>query len=121
MEISFSGFKSMFSNKVNLAIINGYALNEKYYYANNRITGLNADCYKVNDEKTELLPKEPIQLELKDGTLAYQIVSFDYNNRIGPVAFSAAKIVKGNSFNDTCIAELNLRETDEFMFGEIYE
>lgn len=121
MNISFSGFKSMFSKKVNLAIINGYALNEKYYYANNRIIELNANSYKINDERTELIPRAPIQLELEDKSLTYQVVAFDYNNRIGTFSFSVARIAKGNSFDDTCIAELNLSETDNFVFGEIYE
>ena len=121
MKIEFSGFKSKFSKKVALGIINGYALNEKYYYANNRIIGLNANSYRINDEKTELIAREPIQLILKDGIYKYQILSFDYNNRVGSFSFSTAKIIKGNSFNDTCIAEINLSETDNFVFGEINE
>lgn len=121
MKIEFSGFKSMFSKKVNLAIINGYALNEKYYYANNRIIVLNANSYKVNNEKTELIQREPIQLDLKDGIHKYQTVCFDYNNRVGSFSFSVAKIIKGNSYNDTCIAELNLKESNNFVFGDFDE
>lgn len=121
MKIEFSGFKSMFSKKVNLAIINGYALNEKYYYANNRIIVLNANSYKVNNEKTELIQREPIQLDLKDGIHNYQTVCFDYNNRVGSFSFSVAKIIKGNSYNDTCIAELNLKESNNFVFGDFDE
>ncbi len=88
MKIEFSGFKSKFSKKVALGIINGYALNEKYYYANNRIIGLNANSYRINDEKTELIAREPIQLILKDGIYKYQILSFDYKNRVGSFSFS---------------------------------
>ena len=121
MKIEFSGFKSMFSKKVNLAIINGYALNEKYYYANNRIIVLNANSYKVNNEKTELIQREPIQLDLKDGIHKYQTVCFDYNNRVGSFSFSVAKIIKGDSYNDTCIAELNLKESNNFVFGDFDE
>ena len=119
MKIEFSGFKSKFSKNVIIGIINGYALNEKYYYANNRIIGLNANSYKVNLENTELIPRDPIQLSLKDGIYKYQMLSFDYNDRVGSFSFNASKIIKGNSFNDTCIAELNLSEGENFVFGDI--
>ena len=121
MQITFGGFKSKFSKVVNIAIINGYALNEKYYFANNRILELNADIYEFNDTKTELILSKPISLKLKDGIVRYQVVAFDYNNRVGPVSFSAAKLCKGNSFNDTCLAELNLSESTTYIFGEINE
>ena len=121
MQITFGGFKSKFSKAVNIAIINGYALNEKYYFANNRILELNADIYEFNDTKTELILSKPISLKLKDGIVRYQVVAFDYNNRVGPVSFSAAKLCKGNSFNDTCLAELNLSESTTYVFGEIDE
>jgi len=42
MQITFGGFRSKFSKVVNIAIINGYALNEKYYFANNRILPQNS-------------------------------------------------------------------------------
>lgn len=119
MKIEFSGFKSMFSNKVQLAIINGYSLNDKFYYANNRILCLNANSYKINDDKTELISREPIKLELKDNYLIYQIIPFDYQNRIGSFSFSVDKIIKGNLYNDTCIAEINLSEDNFYIFGDI--
>ena len=75
--------------------------------------------YKVNLENTELIPRDPIQLSLKDGIYKYQMLSFDYNDRVGSFSFNASKIIKGNSFNDTCIAELNLSEGENFVFGDI--
>ena len=74
MQIMFGGFRSKFSKAVNIAIINGYALNEKYYFANNRILELNADIYEFNDTKTELILSKPISLKLKDGIVRYQVV-----------------------------------------------
>ena len=121
MKIEFSGFKSMFNRKVNLAIINGYSSNKELYIANNRILNLNANSYKVSDDKTELILREPISLELQDMNLKYQIVSFDYNNRIGSFSFNVTKIVKGKFYNDTCLAELNLSESTDYIFGDIYE
>ena len=121
MKLEFSGFKSMFNRKVNLAIINGYSSNKELYIANNRILNLNANSYKVSDDKTELILREPISLELQDMNLKYQIVSFDYNNRIGSFSFNVTKIVKGKFYNDTCLAELNLSESTDYIFGDIYE
>ena len=81
--------------------------------------------YKVNCEQgrffLQLILSKPISLKLQDGIVRYQVVAFDYNNRVGPVSFSAAKLCKGNSFNDTCLAELNLSESTTYVFGEIDE
>ena len=121
MKIEFSGFKSMFNRKVNLAIINGYSSNKELYIANNRILNLNANSYRISDDKTELILREPISLELQDMNLKYQTVSFDYNNRIGSFSFNVTKIVKGKLYNDTCLAELNLSESTNYIFGDIYE
>lgn len=53
--------------------------------------------------------------------LEYQILTFDYKDRIGSFSFSTTKVVNGNSFNNTYIAELNLRESTNFVFGDIDE
>ena len=121
MRITFNGFGKEFQNKTQINIINGYALNENLYKSNSRVKSLNAVGYKINDTNTELIQKEPIKLIFKDNILKNQKVSFDFYNRIGVFFFQVEEIFQGEKYSDTCIAEFNLSDNNNWFFGEINE
>ena len=98
MEIRFLGLPVLI-NKI--ALINGYAQNEMLYMNNNRIK-------KIRSLNTEII--------LKDNFLSYQFI--DTN---GSASFYVLDIFKGNRYNDTCLAEINIRLEDSWLFGDIDE
>ena len=80
-----------------LALINGYAQNKNLYLYNNRIKKIGKS------------------LEITDKNIDYQIV---------PCFGSYLKITdiyKGAKYNDTCIAEINLKVNGKWFYGEINE
>lgn len=91
IEIGVSG------NIEKLAIINGYALNESLYKANNRVKGLSGD------------------IDFVDNYMNYQVIKCLGNY----LPFDG--IYKGEKYNDTCIAELNLYVNKQWLFGDIDE
>ena len=90
-EIGVSG------NISRLAIINGYASNEYYYKVNNRVRGLSGD------------------IDFADNNMRYQIIKCLGNY----LQFDS--IYKGELYNDTCLAELNLFVDNKWLFGDIDE
>lgn len=80
-----------------IALINGYATNEKLYFSNNRIKKLG---------KARVF---------QDGILSYQIIPC-FGNYL-----EFTDIYKGERYNDTCIAEINLRVNKKWFFGDIDE
>ncbi|MDR2923873.1 MAG: hypothetical protein LBU85_11120 [Treponema sp.] len=99
-----------------LAIINGYAANENLYKANNRIK-------TVTRERFELLPNGRYSnvllgdnYTLRDSDLTFQILDYVSNGYIW-----VTDIFKGNKYNDTCIAELNIKTDNGWLFGDIDE
>ena len=91
VEIGVSG------NISRLAIINGYASNEYYYKVNNRVRGLSGD------------------IDFADNNMRYQIIKCLGNY----LQFDS--IYKGELYNDTCLAELNLFVDNKWLFGDIDE
>jgi hypothetical protein len=83
-----------------LAIINGYAQTSFLYYANNRIKSL----------------VWPIKIDFSDDMLNYQFADVPHGQEI-----KVNTIYKGNKYNDTCIAELNLKTEIGWLFGDINE
>ena len=122
MRIFFMGFGKECQNEIQIGIINGYALNERLYKSNNRIKKLNVVGYKINDTKTELVKKEPIELLLKDNVLRTQKMFIDFDNRIGPIFFQVEESFQGDKYLDTCIAEFNISGNGKvWLFGDIYD
>lgn len=80
-----------------IALINGYATNEKLYFSNNRIKKLG---------KARVF---------QDGILSYQIIPC-FGNYL-----EFTDIYKGERYNDTCIAEINLRVNKKWFYGDIDE
>jgi hypothetical protein len=85
-----------------IRLINGYAANEKLYYANNRIKSMVSNLFK--------------------NTLSYQYIKAkDFGlESFAPDAFgfSADSIYKGSKYNDTCLAELDWELTNNtWLFG----
>jgi hypothetical protein len=83
-----------------LAIINGYAQNQSLYYANNRVKKL----------------IWPAELEFADDILGYQFVDIPHGQEI-----KTSELYMGSRYNDTCIAELNLKGEYGWLFGDIDE
>ena len=120
MKISFPGYGKEYTGNFTMSIINGYGLNEKLYQQNNRVQKINLVGYKLNDTKTELIERSPKELKFKDGDLSFQIASLDFIC-YGPFYFKVSGIYSGNTYNDTCIAELNFKDKKEWFFGDINE
>lgn len=80
-----------------IALINGYASNEQLYYMNNRIKKLGKSKY------------------FKDDSLNYQIIPCFGND------LSFTEVFKGKKYNDTCIAEVNLKVNKKWFYGDINE
>jgi hypothetical protein len=85
-----------------MAIINGFAQTPALYDANNRIKTVKT-YYKTDGI-------------LLDNCLAYQFI--DTNNSGGLYVID---IFKGSKYNDTCLAELNIKTDDGWLFGDIEE
>jgi hypothetical protein len=81
-----------------VAIINGYAQNMDLYMNNNRAKKL-------------IWPSE---IELADGMLDYQFAKIPHGQE-----FKVSEIYKGNKYNDTCIAEINIKTENRWLFGDI--
>ena len=80
-----------------LAVINGYALNESLYKANNRVKGVSGG------------------VDFADDNMNYQVIKCLGNY----LPFDV--IYKGEKYDDTCLAELNLFVNKNWLFGEINE
>jgi hypothetical protein len=103
IKLEFSGiYRYGYINKI--AIINGYAQNNQLYLQNNRI-------------KTIKQIKNIENTILRDNYLLYQFV--DMPNK--PQFVIVEDIYKGLKYNDTCIAELNVKTDFGWLFGDIDE
>jgi len=107
-----------FQEIMRIAIINGYAQDMDLYTKNNRVKEINIESLKRTKTQTELV-WEPIMIGkwlCKDNTLDYQF--FDIKE---PSALYITDIFRGTAYNDTCIAELNFKTKDGWLFGDIDE
>jgi hypothetical protein len=84
-----------------MAVINGYAQNPQIYQANNRI---------------KIFIASMVDKILDDGILSYQYIRENTD-----LLFNVKEIYKGNTYNDTCLAELNFLTADGWLFGDISE
>ena len=80
-----------------MAIINGYAANQKLYSFNNRIKEIGG------------------YFQLSDSVLDYQFIPCRSTN----IPFTAK--YNGEKYNDTCLAELNFYYEGKWLFGDVYE
>lgn len=95
MEITFQG---CFDYK-KIRIINGYAQNKNLYLSNNRVKKMN-------------------NYILSDNIMEEQLVTFNEEQ----TSVEVQDLYKGEKYNDTCIAELNVLSNKRgWLFGEIDE
>jgi hypothetical protein len=97
-------FSINFQDISTVAIINGYAQNIQLYQSNNRIK-------EIEDDKGY-----GKKYYLSDNTLIPQIL-----NPYGNSYIYIMDIYKGARYNDTCIAELNIKTNRGWLFGDINE
>lgn len=94
-----------------ISIINGYAKNNNLYKKNNRIKEIKSNIYSGG----ELLREGKEMIDLSDDDLNYQ--EFKWGPR---PSFSVEQIFKGNTYNDTCLAELDYYQVNGgWLFGDI--
>jgi hypothetical protein len=126
-----------------IKLINGYASNQRDYTYNNRIASIRSilspiysigrvyktggltylykgettnDFIEGEDDDTDKI--HYIDLPLKDNELGYQSIVVE-NAIIGkyfPIRIST--VYPGEKYSDTCIAELNMKFTDKWLFGD---
>jgi hypothetical protein len=99
-----------------IAIINGYAQNMDLYIRNNRVKEITAETYQLNKAQTGL---EKIILGgwlCEDNMANYQFLSIAV-----PAVIRVASVFRGTAYNDTCIAELNFKTQNGWLFGVIDE
>jgi hypothetical protein len=87
-----------------IAVINGYSQNDNSYKSNNRIK-------EIEDDKGY-----GVKYYLKDNTLTFQILK-PYGNSF----IYVTDLYKGTRYNDTCIAELNVKTKNGWLLGDINE
>lgn len=116
MKIGFQHLKEY--NVTGMAIINGYASSDNLYLSNNRIAS-----YKYNSKGTPMAQGSSYYINeiiLVDKNLSYQIFTDCFPNHPYAIASGVKKIYKGEKYNDTCLAEVNLIQSDgNFLFGDI--
>lgn len=100
-----------------IAVINGYAQNTSLYRRNNRIKTIGIKSPEWNDDRSYLVDKIKDNLSLKDNCLSYQFFNVSF-----PSGVDILDIYRGEIYNDTCIAELNLNvDGYGWLFGDINE
>jgi hypothetical protein len=114
MEFNFT--YAGFENIKQMAIINGYAQNQQLYKMNNRIRSIGIETLLWNTDKNYLEYVLNNEVVLLDNYPAYQF--FDL---ISPSKIKINDIYAGTRYNDTCIAELNIKTNDGWLFGDIDE
>jgi hypothetical protein len=115
IEISLTYFN--YEKIIKIAVINGYAQNLSIYKRNNRIKTIGIASPEWNKEHGSLFSVLKKELLLKDNYLSYQF----YNVSL-PDEIRILNIYKGEAYNDTCLAELNLYfDGFGWLFGGIDE
>lgn len=111
-DLDFQGLKEF--KVLGIAIINGYSLNNKLYFENNRM----ADFQFNSRGKSDFINN----LELKDGITSYQIFYNCFPNKPSSISSGINYFFKGSNYSDTCLAEINLIDNKKsFLFGDINE
>jgi hypothetical protein len=110
-------------NITEIAMINGYASSSDLYKKNNRLKNGEIESYKIVTENgnKKLVLNAPVEFLCKDDNLRPQ--HFDFNiKRDGALKIQFIGIYAGEKYNDTCIAELNIKASNNmWLFGDIHE
>jgi hypothetical protein len=95
-----------------IAVINGYASNDKLYQENNRIRIIKSRTRN----KDGILWGDPVDvtIQLKE-MMMHQVFKYGANYLF------ATAIDNGTKYNDTCMAELNFYVNNSWLFGDINE
>jgi hypothetical protein len=94
-------------------IINGYAQSRELYHANNRVRSFSAGVQRYDSKEGNLIFVPSDSYTLQDNELSPQFVEIIESAHIAVTA-----IYPGSTYGDTCIAEINFRTADGWMFGE---
>ena len=99
------------------AIINGYAANSHLYKANNRVSEVADEWVKGSKDPSRKLTKMNNRYLLEPDKMDYQIINYKtWSN--GYIFVS--KILKGEQYSDTCIAEVDFyNEKSGWLFGGV--
>ena len=99
------------------AIINGYAANSHLYKANNRVSEVADEWVKGSKDPSRKLTKTNNRYLLEPDKMDYQIINYKtWSN--GYIFVS--KILKGEQYSDTCIAEVDFyNEKSGWLFGGV--
>jgi hypothetical protein len=95
-------------------IINGYAQNREFYHANNRVRSFSAGLKRYDSKEGNMLLIPFGSYTLQDNELSPQFVEI-----IESGYFFVTEIYPGSEYSDTCIAEINFRTGDGWMFGDL--
>jgi len=100
-----------------IALINGYALNESFYLANNRVKKI--ICASFVDKITKKIYNE--EYILRDEYFTYQFFKRKkIKNQISSKSFKVLEIYRGSKYNNTCIAEIDyLLRKNTWLFGGV--
>ncbi len=113
MWLQFVGI-SKFGNMDKIALINGYAQNENLYRSNNRIREIQGKWYEASADNIAVYT-DCKRIAVNDFNMNYQL--FDFHSRQD---FIITDIYKGEKYNDTCLAELNISTPEQgWLFKEI--
>jgi hypothetical protein len=116
MKIEFQVF-TLNDTICQIAMINGYAQNETLYNNNNRVKKIGTARYEWNKDNTYLILDINDTKVLCDDCLSPQILETDFVR-----ALHVLEIYKGNKYNDTCIAEIDIFVPEYgWLFGDINE
>jgi len=124
MEIGIQSAKifteNTFCNAV--SVINGYSLSSSLYEKNNRIKNVIFYSCLWKTKRMDDNPWLNNDLEFKDKIVNNQIKIISITEGCYNYSFTVTKIYRGTSYNDTCLAELNMRyNTLGWLFGDIHE
>jgi hypothetical protein len=110
IDLSYARYKEI----EQIAIINGYAQDMDLYIKNNRVKEITFDSYPFRKTQREIETTQN-RLICKDNMLNYQ---YFIVKDIFP-CFTVIDVFRGSIYNDTCIAELNFKTKDGWLFGDI--
>jgi hypothetical protein len=86
-------------NIYRVGFLNGLGASKELYFANNRVKTMRAE-FSEGEKRT---------FTLKDGVLDLQYIKFDIRSKW--VKFTILEVYPGNKYNDTCISEIDFRDT----------
>jgi hypothetical protein len=113
MEINLIGVNDFPVEK--MAIINGYSASRTLYQSNNRIKEFNTNNVIKAGDRFEVITDNPSKIFFaEDNELNYQ-----FYNLIFLQEFYVTNMYRGSKYNDTCLAELNVKTNHGWLFGGI--